>query len=235
MRDLAELVNADEDAWPQILEWRSAATRPVDIVSAEPEAGRTALLALQVTTRSPLGAIALRCGGLLIDRGWVRILGASSIRIGDGLREWNAGLGGIPLDPPLDDALIVAYDVLGGFFALNGDRWDSSPGSLHYLAPDTYDWQGFDLGYSDFIVWAMGDRLDEFYDGQRWPGWETEVERLGPGQALSIYPPLGFEASSIVDRSRAPVPARELWTFHHELGRQLADLRTGDQVGLEWE
>lgn len=234
MRDLAELINADKDAWPQILDWRAAASRRVDIVSAEPEAGRATLLALQVTTRSPMGAIALRCGGLLIDRGWLRILGASSVRIGDGLREWNASLGGVPLDPALEGALVVAYDALGGFFALNGDRWDGPTGSLHYLAPDAYEWQGFDLGYSDFLAWAMGDRLDDFYEGQRWPGWQAEVEALGPDQALSIYPPLGFETAPVGDRTRAPAPARELWHFHHELGRQLAELPPGSEIEFEF-
>jgi hypothetical protein len=163
VRELRELVSTDDDAWSQILQWRARASRHVDVVSSAPEDGRATLLALQITTRSPMGALAFRCGGLLVDRGWRHILGARNARTGDGLREWNASLGGLPLDPPLDEALIVAYDALGGFFALNGGHWDAPPGALHYLGPDTYVWQGFDLGYSDFLVWAMSDRLDDFY------------------------------------------------------------------------
>jgi hypothetical protein len=234
VRDLADLVDAEEDAWPQILEWREAASRPVDIVPAEPEAGPTTLLALQVTTRSPMGAIAFRSGGLLVDHGWLRILGARSARIGDGLREWNASLGGFPLDPSLDGGLIIAYDALGGFFALNSGHWDGAAGSVYYLAPDSYDWQALDVGYSELLVWAMGDLLDDFYEGQRWPSWQAEVEALGPDQAMSIYPPLGFEEASITGRTGAPVPARQLWTFHHELGRQLSEVPAGSEVDFDF-
>jgi hypothetical protein len=41
------------------------------------EDGRRTLEWLQVSTRSPLGAIALHTGGLLVDHGWLRVLGGS--------------------------------------------------------------------------------------------------------------------------------------------------------------
>ena len=233
VRELEELVSGDDDAWSQVLAWRAAASRRVEIVPATPEDGRATLLALQITTRSPMGALALRCGGLLIDHGWLRILGARNPRIGDGLREWNGSLGGLPLDPPLDDALVVAYDAVGGFFALNRGNWDAAPGTLHYLGPGDYAWQGFELGYSEFMQWAMSDDLEAFYQGSRWAGWQAEVERLGPDQAMSIYPPLGFEASADGYRKRSSVPARELWTFHHSLSRQLGEHPAGSDFRIE--
>ena len=86
------------------------------------------------------------------------------------------------------------------------------------------------FGYSDFLVWAMSDRLDGFYEGLRWPGWEAEAEAIGPDAAFSVAPPLGFETTAIADRSRRPVPARELWSFGHEVARQVADLPNGTEV-----
>ena len=227
VRTLNELISADEDAWPTILGWLAGAPSLVEILACERQAGEATLLALQVTTRSPMGALALRSGGILLDCGWIRLLGARGDRIGDGLVEWNAGLGGAPLDPPLVGATVVAYDAVGGFFAINADRWDAPVGSVHYLGPDGTGWQPLGLTYSGLMQWSMSESVATFYDGLRWTGWEDEVAALAPDAALLIYPPPGFEATAIADRARRPVPARELWTLAHEPARQVADSPEG--------
>lgn len=233
MRTIDDLLNRDEDAWPDILAWVAESARTVEILPCDPEVGRHTLLSLQVTTRSPMGAITMRTGGLLIDHGWFRLLGSTGPRIGDGLIEWNASHGGVPLDPPLTGGLIVAYDALGGFFALNGGFWEGEQGTAYYYAPGTYAWVALGIGYTGLLRWALSDQVEGFYGEQRWPGWETEVERLGPDQAISVYPPLGFrEGHSPADSQRRPIPARELWTFHHALGRQLANVPEGTAVRL---
>jgi hypothetical protein len=79
----------------------------------------------------------------------------------------------------------------------------------------------------------MSEDLDGFYEAQRWPTWQSEVDSLGPDEAISIYPPLGFEATPIADRSRRAVPARELWALHHEIARQVRDLPDGAQVEFQ--
>jgi len=52
---------------------------------------KSALVAVQVTTRSPMGAIIYETGGILVDHGWIRILGSgcepseeTSVATGDG-------------------------------------------------------------------------------------------------------------------------------------------------------
>jgi hypothetical protein len=167
-----------------------------------------------------MGAIALHCAALRIDQGWLRILGAGSPLFGSGLREWNAGLGGQALGPPRVGALVVAYDALGGFFAINGGQWTEHLGGTYYLSPDAGGWQSLGMGYSGLVEWSMSAALDPFYEPYRWAGWEAEVAGLGQDQALSIYPPLGFDPMPISERRRGAVPARELWTFHHELARE---------------
>jgi hypothetical protein len=203
----------------------------ITIAPCDPDSGRATLLAAQVTTRSFMGTIAYRSGGILVDHGWVRILGAGHPRIGGGLVTWNTSLGGRPLDPPIGNALLVGYDALGGFFAINGGEWEGEPGSLYYFPQDTWAWGPMNIGYAAFLEWIMSDRLDLFYEPYRWSGWEREVAEIGPDQALSVYPFLGFrEGGPIADRSRRPVPARELWTLGHDVGRQVADLPDGAQV-----
>lgn len=231
MRTLEELLAAD-DAWAGVAQ--QAARAGAEILPPAPGAGEATLLAAQVTTRSPVGAIALHSGGILVDHGWLRLLGANSTRMGGGLVAWNEDLGGPPLDPPLREALVVAYDALGGFFALNGGQWSGAPGSVYYLPPDAWRWDDLELSYSGLLGWAFSDQVGRFYEGLRWPGWQREVGALGPDQALTVYPFLGFETTPIGDRQRAPVPAREQWTLVHQLGREAGDLPDGSSLEVRF-
>lgn len=131
MRALADLLHAD-DALPLLREWASAAPHPVEILA--PDDGARTLLALQVTTRSPLGAVAYHTGGILVDRGWLRILGAGAPRLPRALDLWNAA-------HPVPDGWLVADDAVGGFFA-----WRQPGPTVHYLAPDTLGWEDLGLG-----------------------------------------------------------------------------------------
>jgi hypothetical protein len=230
MRSLDDLISPSDDAWPFVLGLIAAAGSRAEIVPCARRAGEATLSALQVTTRSPMGAIAFNAGRIRLDAGWLRILGAGGDGVGGGLREWNALDGTPALDPPLDGALIVAYDVLGGFFAVNGGAWPGELGIVHYLAQDTFDRMPLDLTYTSFLEFAMAPSLDAFYGDLRWPGWQDEVAALGGDEAVSVYPPLGFESTPIESRSRRPVPARELWGLHHTLGDQFRDLPDGTTV-----
>ena len=234
-RTAGDLIAHQGDAWTEIVEWVGAAVRPVDIVEVVPARGEATLVALQVTTRSPMGAIALRSGRIVVDRGWLRILGAGSDRFGGGLREWNGLDGKPPLDPPLRDAMIVAYDAVGGFYALNGGAWEGSPGGVHYFPPDTYEWQPLELTYSALLRFVFSGDLDAFYAQLRWTGWEAEVAELGADEAISIYPPPGFGNEPLEARARRPVPARELWAFYRSVGEQVRDLPEGAAVQFHFE
>src|SRR5258705_10207720 len=73
-RPLSELLNTDDPAWPLVQQWITDAKNMVEILPAPPNAADE-LEASQVTLRSPMGAMVYHTGGLLIDHGWLRILG----------------------------------------------------------------------------------------------------------------------------------------------------------------
>ncbi len=131
--------------------WAEEAVRPVELLACTPERGKSTLEALNVTERSPLGGIAGRTGGILVDSGWLRILGAGSERLARGLAEWN-GLGG---RLRLGGALLVGDDAVGGFFALNGGALPGGVGNIFYLAPDTLEWEDLEVRYSGWVKWAF--------------------------------------------------------------------------------
>ena len=113
-RSLPELLDLRDPMWPLIQQWLTSAPHPVEVLPvSRPEAER-ALLTLQVTTHSPLGALAWETGGILIDHGWVRLLGTGSPRLSDSLLSWN-GLGESAIAPPIAPAFLVGHDVRAAF------------------------------------------------------------------------------------------------------------------------
>lgn len=215
-RPLAEL-ESEEDAWPDIEAAAGAAGR-MRVLPAARADGERVLLALQVTTRSPLGAVALHAAALLVDDGWLTVLGAGGEDRPLTLAE--------PLGPgePPDPALgtIVAHDAVGGFFVLDDGSLAGERGEVVYLAPDTLEWERTELGYGAWLDWALTGPLDAFAAGLRWPSWREEVAALAPGTALHFAPPpWTAEGRDLAAASRSAVPVRELWSLAHDFRRQL--------------
>ena len=66
--------------------------------------------------------------------------------------------------------MIVADDLVGGAFAINGTELGDQPGRVHYFAPDALEWQDTELGHSAFVSWTVEGDLEAFYGTMRWPG-----------------------------------------------------------------
>jgi hypothetical protein len=60
---------------------------------------------------------------------------------------------------------------------------------VYYFAPDRLEWETMEVGFTDFLLWCFSGDLELFYHDYRWPGWQAEVQALGPDQGFSIYPP----------------------------------------------
>ena len=88
-RSLKELITTGDPGWPLVQEWIAAACNQVEVLVADRARGEEVLLHLQVTTRSPMGTIALETGGILIDHGWLRFLGSGHARMHGDLQSWN--------------------------------------------------------------------------------------------------------------------------------------------------
>ncbi|MFD9078560.1 GNAT family N-acetyltransferase [Streptomyces erythrochromogenes] len=140
MREIDELINVGDPAWPLLLQELSDTDVPVEVLPVDAESGRACLRQLQVTARSNLGGIVLNCGGLLVDGGWLRIFGAP----GDAGPEAPPALAEVNALPPAFDpqwrpeaGLVLAHDVLGGVFALNGSdaRRAGRPGEPGEVVP----------------------------------------------------------------------------------------------------
>ncbi len=213
----------DEPAWPQVESWLKASCYPVEVLPPDEQRRQEALLETQVTVRSPMGAVVYHTGGLLIDDGWLRILGSGHPRLPRSLLSWNRGRSSTAGGKSLG-FFLIADDVVGGFYALNGGAFGPGTGHVFHFAPESLRWEPMNgMGYSQFMVWALGPNLRQFYQGMYWPGWEAEISSMGGDQALSIYPFLcTVEGKKIAGCSRKPCPIEEIFSFNvFELPRQL--------------
>jgi len=234
VRPLGELIS-DEPAWPLVESWVAEAANDVRVLPTDRERGEETLHLLQVTTRSPLGAVALETGGLLVDHGWIRILGAGCETMRSSLASWN-GLHATREIEPIDNALVIANDAVGGLFALNGGAFDGEPGSVFYFAPDTVDWLDTSMGYSGFLQWACTGDIARFYDELRWEGWERDVAQASADQGFALYPPPFTKKGKPVGHAhRRPVPIFELCAHYRDYARQIAELPEGAAFRIDFK
>lgn len=214
-RSAAELRAVDEPAWPGIHARIVAAG--ASVLPAGDERRAAALERLQVTTRSALGAVVSETGAVRVDHGWATLLGAGTAAV-PGVVEASPMRGDDP--PPW---LVVAFDVLGGRFAINGGGLDAAVGEVCHFGVDTLGWVGIGGGHGEFVDYVLRGGLADFYAHLRWPGWEAEVEALAPDQGLAVFPfPFTEEGSDLGAAARRPVPLAELHGVYADLARQLS-------------
>lgn len=222
MRTYNELLSA-EPAWPE-LEALARKSGRVTVLPRDTDAARNCLEKLQVATRSTLGALAHETGGLLVDHGWLRLFGCGHERLRRALGQWNEAV-----DVPVSAFLLIADDVVGGAFAINGGALGPAVGNVFYFAPDRLAWEDMEVGHSAFVQWSFEGNLDGFYETMRWRGWETESEQVGGDRALSLHPPPWTkEGKDLSKVSRRAVPAREVWAMQQDFVRQLGAEREPD-------
>ena len=220
MKSISELINNEEPGWDLVSEWIKEATNSIDVLPKNENEAETALYHTQVTTRSPMGAIIYETGGILVDHGWIRILGSGNDKLNRTLPNWNKGktfneFGEKP------SIFLIADDVVGGFFGINGGILGEDLGKVYYFAPDSLEWEPMDMGYSDFLWWTFTGDLSGFYDNVRWTNWEKEMQEVNGNQGFLFFPFLWTKHDSINDLSRKAVPISEIWELQQEFAEKL--------------
>ncbi|WP_232524568.1 DUF2625 family protein [Campylobacter concisus] len=140
MRALDELIDTNEPGWALIEEWLKEAKNDYEILPRDESRAQKELLGLQVTTRSPMGALVYGCGGIVIDGGWLRLLGSGCEQMKRGIYSFNLGKS-FSEAGQMPGYLLVADDVLGGFFAVNGGAFGGKAGNAFYCVPDSGKWE----------------------------------------------------------------------------------------------
>lgn len=221
MRPLSELINTTDPGWPLVKQWIAKAKNKVEVLPPDSAKASEALYQTQVTTRSPMGAILYETGGLLIDYGWIRILGSGSKKLNRSLPGWNKGKSFKEFGEP-SSFYLIADDAVGGFFAINGGAWSKDVGKIFYLSPDALEWEPLGLSYTDFLHFCFNNNLNEFYEGQRWNNWRKEIDTLDGTKVYNFVPPLWTKEGKNINSSfRKAIPVEEQYSFNMEMRKQL--------------
>ena len=137
-------------------EWRSAALAAggdVLVMGATDTSASASLHSQGVTPDSAIGTFAQHCGAVLVDGGWLRLLGAGVPGL-PGLHRANQSPAESPTAP-----FVVAVDVLAGVFAVNGGSIPDAAPVTAYVPINSSLAAGSSLGESGVAVLAMQDAV----------------------------------------------------------------------------
>lgn len=222
MRPINELIDQNDSGWKLIQEWTASAKNKVEILPADPQKAKEALYHTQITSSSPMGAIVYKTGGILIDNGWIRILGSGSTKLNRNLPDWNKGKS-FKETGETPSFLLIADDALGGFYILNGGALGQDLGKIYYFAPDNLEYEPLDITYSQFLGFCFSNDLNKFYAGNRWENWEKEVSQLQGDQVYNFYPFLWSEEGKDINAvQRKIIPIEEQYNLNLDLRKQLS-------------
>jgi hypothetical protein len=213
--DSDDVLDDVQPSWPALVAVLSRSFAAPRILEADEEKARSSFRQLDVAASSPLGAIALNCGGILLYDGWLRIFGGSPCyEVGlPSIAQINAFPAQVDRTWTPTEGLIVAHDVLGGVFLLNGLRPGAGrpgvPGELIYFDPRALDWTRMRMSHSEWLSWCVSGELPDFYGRSLWPRWREDVRALRADQGIAVRPELWSDeapaAEADVTRSAAPM------------------------------
>ena len=143
-----------------------------------------------------MGALVYGCGGIVVDGGWLRVLGLGREQMKRGIYSFNLGKS-FSEAGQMPSYLLVADDILGGFFVINGGAFDGKSGNVFYYAPDSGEWEDMQLGYSQFLYWALCGDISKFYELYRWDGWRDDVRKFSLDRVMFVLPPILWQDANV--------------------------------------
>ena len=201
-----EIIMAENNLWSQlngIIEQTSKKVEVRDLKGVSKDEASE----LGFNPESLLGVIVSKTSGFTVDN-WVRVLG-------QGISEYNKDKTEVT-----DGMLVVAFDVVGGLFALNVGRFEEAQSAVWYFAPDTLEWESLDVSYTGFIKWALTGDTDGFYSNMRWDSWEQDCKTIPFEEVMLIYPFLWANECNINTASKRVVAFNELYNLNLENWRK---------------
>lgn len=199
MQTLEQLTDPNLSAWQTISQWITQARNHCDVIKKDQSSAEREIFSMQMPTSSPMGAVIYETGGILIHQGWLRILGSGSFRLPRGLMDWNFSKS-YSQSGEKPKYLLVADDVIGGYFALNGGSLGANLGKIYYFSPKDNQWHDLNFSYTEFLAWALNGDIEAFYQGLFWQNWQEDVKQLDGNQVFVFTPDLADDKTMAINQ-----------------------------------
>ncbi|MEC4112702.1 DUF2625 family protein [Myroides pelagicus] len=218
MRKIKELIDPYNYGWTLLKQWIEQSTRQVNVLPIHSkEQTETALVETQVTTKSILGAIIYHTGGVIVNNGWIRIWGSGSETLNRSIPEWSKGKSFQTLNE-VPGYLVIADDVLGGLFCINGGTLGNDIGNIYYFAPDCLDFEPLEVTYSELINFFLLGDIDTFYQDFHWSTETDDLKKLSYDEVFNFMPPLWTkEGKQIENTFKGKINIEEYFNLNVEL------------------
>ena len=213
-----DLTVSTDSAWIKINEWITNPHNTVEVLPTDSNRARFSLYSSNIDPTSSLAAVIWRTGGMLVDNGWIRVLGSGSLQLNRSVFDWNKD----KLQPKKDSItyLIVADDVVGGVFALReSENAKMEDAIVYYFGANNLTWYSLHINYITFIQFCFHGNMDRFYGDFRWEGWQTEVRSINSNQTISCYPLLWTKEGKDISLNRKVISVQECWNNYAKVSR----------------
>lgn len=168
---------------------------------------------LGINDDSLMGVIVSYTSGIAIDN-WIRVIGQQH-KERKGIFAYNKQKNSLT-----EGMLLVAYDIVGGIFAVNLNRFKENELSVWYFAPDTLEWECLDLTYPQFITWLINGDTDTFYKNMRWHSWKTDCLNVSFENVIQIYPFLWSKECMIETASKKVISFEEMSQINFDFAQK---------------
>ncbi len=213
-KPLSELIRNQQKGWDVISQWSLSATNKIEIFPKEGLRADSVLYKMQLAASSPIGAIVFGCGGILVDDGWIRILGSGCKQFDRNISDWNKGKSSIRFKDQ-SSYLLIGDDIIGGIYGMKTSGIDENGiGKVYYFGPNSLRWEATGLSYTGFINFCFSGNLESFYGDFHWSGWNEEIKRLNCDQVISCYPLLWTKEGRELKANRKIVSIQKQWDFY---------------------
>ena len=215
VKPVEELLGAGNANWDRIMLMAERSKNKVQILPKDSARASYALMQSQLSTSTLLGSVINNSGGILVDDGWIRILGSGCGKLPRSVPEWNTGKINAMRN---EDAfyLLVADDVMGGLFAIKAASKEEleTTGQVFYYGPNGLTWQPTGLSYASFFDFCFSGNTKDFYADFRWKGWQEDVKGIDCNSVISCYPMLWTREGLQLKANRKLLAIQSQWNLY---------------------
>lgn len=120
-----------------------------------------------------------------------------------------------------EQKILVANDIFGGLFCINGQELKENNETIWYFAPDLLEWMDLELNYFDFIKSISSANFEIFYKDFIWKSFYNELNNVKYNQGVFVYPFLWSKECEINSAEKNIISISEIISLNFKFMKDL--------------